>query len=132
MGRTLRTLGLTSCVTSVTAHYLRMQIMTLKRMNWVTFLTQCHLNLCDFPTNFPKTYRSSFSIPLRLFTYEVFFKCYFKNPCFQLKQNVSWTNEMTCVISASAGINGVSLAHFISKTSSVTYRFYYIYWNIHW
>ena len=31
-------------------------------MNWGTFLTQCHLNLHDFPTN----YRSSFSIPLRL------------------------------------------------------------------
>ena len=44
----------------------------LKGMNWGTFLTQCHLNLHDFPTN----YRSSFSIPLRLITYQVFFKCW--------------------------------------------------------
>ena len=110
------------------AHYSRMQIITLKGMNQGTFFTQYNLNLHDFPTD----YRSSFSIPLRLYTHQVFFSCYFKNPFFQPQQNVLLTNEMTRMISASTGINGVSLAHYISKTSTVTYLFYYIYQNIHW
>ena len=40
-----------------------------------------------------------------------FFKCYFKNPCFQLPEDQPWTDSMMCMISASTGINGESLAH---------------------
>ena len=54
-------------------------------------------------------------------------KFYFKNPCFKLEQNVSWTDEITRVISASRGINRVSLAFNISQTSTVTYLFYWIF-----
>ena len=32
---------------------------------------------------------------------------------FQLQQNVQWTDEMTGMISASTGINGVNLVHII-------------------
>ena len=58
------------------------------------------LNLCAIPTN----YISNCSIHSRLTTHQVFF---------QLQQNVQWTNEMSRMISASTGINGVSLAHTI-------------------
>ena len=63
------------------------------------------------------------SICSSLSFYQVIFKCHFKNPCFQLQQNVLWTNEIMRVIFASTGINGVSLAHYISYTSLVTYLF---------
>ena len=65
----------------------------------------------------------SCSICSNLSFYQVILKCYFKNPCFQLQQNVLWINEMMRVIFASTGINGVSLAHYISYTSTVTYLF---------
>ena len=45
---------------------------------------------------------------------KLFFKYYFKNLYFQLQQNVPWTDEMTRVISASASINSVRLAPYIS------------------
>ena len=63
---------------------------------------------------FSHTSSISCSICSNLPLYQVIFKCYFKNHCFQLQQNVLWTNEMTRVIIVSGGLNGVSLAHCIS------------------
>ena len=51
------------------AHYLRMQIMT-ERNDSRNILSQCHLNSCDFPTN----YILNCSIHLKLSTYQVFFQ----------------------------------------------------------
>ena len=65
-------------------------------------LSWYRLNLRAIPTN----YISNCSIHLRLTTYQVFF---------QLQQNVQWTDEMTCMISASTGINRVSLMHISPK-----------------
>ena len=65
-------------------------------------LSRYRLNLRDIPTN----YISNCSIHSRLTTYQVFFL---------LQQNVPWNNEMTRMISASSGINGVSLAHISPK-----------------
>ena len=67
------------------ARYSMKQIMTLKGMTQGNYISNC-------------------SIHLRLTTHQVFF---------QLQQNVQWTNEMSRMISASTGINGVSLAHTI-------------------
>ena len=78
----------------------RMLIMTLKGLFWV--------NVKLFYTR--ETFHPSI----------FFFKCYFKSPCFQLQQNVLWTDQMTRVIIASTGINGVSLAHHISWTNIVS------------
>ena len=36
------------------------------------------------------------------------------NPCFQLPKNIKQTDKITRLISASTGINGVSLTHHIS------------------
>ena len=69
------------------------------------------------------------SICSSLSFYQVIFKCHFKNPCFQLQQNVLWTNEVMRVIFASTGINGVSLAHYISYTSLVTYLFFNVFFE---
>ena len=65
-------------------------------------LSRYRLNLRAIPTN----YISNCSIHSRLTTYLVFF---------QLQQNVQRTDEMTCMISASTGINGVSLVHISPK-----------------
>lgn len=43
-----------------------------------------------------------------------FFKCYLQNTRFQLQQFVLWPDEMRCMIITSTGINGASLAHYIS------------------
>ena len=75
-------------------------------------------------TQFSHKFSISCSICSNLSFYQVILKCYFKNPCFQLQQNVLWTNEIMRVIFASTGINGVSLAHYISYTSMVTYLFF--------
>ena len=81
------------------SHYSKKQIMTLKRMTQGTlFLSWYRLNFSAIPTN----YISNCSIHSRLTTYLVFF---------QLQQNVQWTDEMTCMISASTGIDGVNLVH---------------------
>ena len=71
----------------------------------------------------------SCSICSNLSFYQVILKCYFKNPCFQLQQNVLWTNEIMRVTFASTGINGVSLAHYISYTSMVTYLFFNVFFE---
>ena len=65
-------------------------------------LSWYRLNFSAIPTN----YISNCSIHSRLTTYQVFF---------QLQQNVQWTDGMTCMISASTGINGVSLMHISPK-----------------
>ena len=65
-------------------------------------LSRYRLNFSAIPTN----YISNCSIHSRLTTYQVFF---------QLQLNVQWTDEMTCMISASTGINGVSLMHISPK-----------------
>ena len=56
----------------------------LQRDDSKNILRRCRLNLCDFPTN----YELSCSISSKLSLHHFFFKCYFKNPCFQLQQNV--------------------------------------------
>ena len=43
-------------------------------------------------------------LPIKFFSIQVLIK----NPRFQLPQNVPWTYDITRVISASTGINGVS------------------------
>lgn len=89
------------------ARYSMMQIMILKVTTQETFWV-----LRDFSSNDV----SNCSIRWRFFTKQVFFKCYFKIPCFQVPQNEPWTDEMTRVISASSGINGESLApHILNK-----------------
>ena len=40
----------------------------------------------------------------RLSTNQVIFKCYFKNPCFQLPQKLPWTDEMMRVIGARSSV----------------------------
>ena len=84
------------------SHYSKRQIMTLKGMTQGTFSSWYRLNLRAIPTN----YISNCSMHSRLTTNQVFF---------QLQQNVQWTDEMTCMISASTGINGVSLMHISPK-----------------
>ena len=56
----------------------------LQRDDSKNILRRCRLNLRDFPTN----YELSCSISSKLSLHHFFFKCYFKNPCFQLQQNV--------------------------------------------
>ena len=68
--------------------------------------------LFTFAQIFHKLCLLNCSICLRLPFYQVFVKCYFKNPQFQLQKNIPQTNKMTWVIIASTGINGVSLAHY--------------------
>ena len=46
--------------------------------------------------------------------------------CFQLLQNVMWTDEIKHVINTSTGINGVTLTHHIAFVSTVTYLCYCI------
>ena len=65
-------------------------------------LSRYRLNLRDIPSN----YILNCSIHSRLTTYQAFF---------QQQQNVQWTDEMTGMISASTGINGVSLVHISPK-----------------
>ena len=60
-----------------------MQIMTLKATTRGTLWIDVVLKLRDFPAN----YISNCSIRSRFFTNHFFFKCHFKNPCFQLPQN---------------------------------------------
>ena len=86
-------------------------------------MSQFPLHFCNFPTNLLLVvpFAQIFIINIEIF-YQVILKCYFKNLCFQLQQNVLWINEMMRVIFASTGINGVSLAHYISYTSTVTYQ----------
>jgi len=59
----------------------------------------------------------------------LFSKYYFNKLCFQLPQNVTWTDEITRMISTTTAINGVRLAHHISFASAVTYLFYCIFRN---
>ena len=47
--------------------------------------------------------------------------------CFQLPQNLMWTNEIMRAISTRTGINEVKLAHHISLASMVTYLFYILF-----
>ena len=93
-------------------------------------LSLCRLNSRDFLTN----YTSNCFIHSRLSTYQVLFNVYLKNPCFQRQQNVPWANKITHVIMISANTdrNGLSLAHYISKTSSVTCLFYCVFRNRDW
>ena len=51
----------------------------LERNDSKNILSRCRLNLRDISTN----YTSNYSIRSRLSTYQVYLKCYFKNPCFQ-------------------------------------------------
>ena len=43
---------------------------------------------------------------------------YFDKICFQLPQNVMWTDEIMCAISTRTGINEVRLAYHISLVST--------------
>ena len=70
---------------------------------------------------FPKSHIKLFHALETLYLSSFFHMCYFKNP---VQQNVPLIDEMTCVISTSTGISGVSLVYHISKTSTVTYPFY--------
>ena len=54
------------------------------------FESICQLNLSYFPTNCI----SNCSICSRLSTNQFFFQCCFQNLCFQLQQNLLWTDEI--------------------------------------
>ena len=60
-----------------------------------------------------------------------FFKCYFKSFASINCSKMYLNDKMMHVISASTGINGVSLAHYISYTGTATYLVYCIFWNRH-
>ena len=51
------------------------------------------------------------------------FKYYFNKLCFQLPQNVIWTDEITRAIRTRTGINEARLAHHISLASMISYLF---------
>ena len=55
-----------------------------------------------------------------------FFKCGFKNLCFQLPQIVQWTDEMTRVISASTGLKEVSSASYLlNMHGDLSFKLYF-------
>ena len=58
-----------------------------------------------------------------------FFQYYFNKLIFQLPQNVKWADEITRVISAHTGINGVSLAHHTSFARMATYIFFIVFFE---
>ena len=68
------------------SRYLTTQIIKLKATN---LLSRCRLKLHDFSTN----YRSNCSIRSRISNYQAFLKWYFKDPSFQLSQNVTRPDE---------------------------------------
>ena len=110
------------------AHYSNMQIMTLKgtaqEMYWIDAVKNCVI----FPqiTYRIVSYARDF-LPIKFLPNVIF-----KTPCFQLPQNVPWTDEMTRVISASTGIGGVSVARHIALKSTVTSLFHCIFRSKHW
>ena len=52
---------------------------------------------------------------LKTFYLSRFSKCYFENPCFQLQQNVLWTDEMMCVINSTTGISKFGPMYLLNK-----------------
>ena len=88
-----------------------MQIMTLKATTWGAFWVDVIWNFGIFPQFKYQivSYARDFP-PVKFF----FLNCYFKNSYFQLPQNVPWTDEITRVITANTGVNGLSLARHIS------------------
>ena len=71
---------------------------------------------------------------LETFSSSFFFKCYFKNPCFQLQQNVLWTDEMTRVIIAMQCRHKwgkFCLLYLLNKHSNPSF-FYCIFRDRHW
>ena len=86
-----------------------MQIITLKATTRKTF----RINVVNNCAIFPQIIRKIVPFAQHFLPIKFFFKCGFKNLCFQLPQIVPWTDEMTRVISASTGLNEVSLAHHI-------------------
>ena len=96
------------CTTPVTCGC---KLLPLKRRLKEHCASRCRKKLRDFSTNCI----TNCSIHSRLSTHLFFFKSGFKNLCFQLPQIVPWTNEMTRVISASTGLNRVSLAQVLPR-----------------
>ena len=88
-----------------------MQIIIFKTTTQGTFRKSVSLKIAWF---FHKLYNKLFH-SLETFYPYFFFKSGFKNLCFQLPQIVPWTNEMTRVISASTGLNRVSLAQVLPR-----------------
>ena len=88
-------------------------------------MSQCPLHFCNFPTN------HLLVVPFAqiFLSIKLFLSVPLKTLASSCSKNVLWTNEVMRVIFASTGINGVSLAHYISYTSMVTYLFFNVFFE---
>ena len=88
-----------------------MQIMTLKATTWGTFWVDVIWNFVIFPQFKYQIVSYARDFPPVKFFFKI---VTLKNSYFKLPQNVPWTDEITRVITANTGVNGLSLARHIS------------------
>ena len=88
-----------------------MQIMTLKATTWGTFWVDVIWNFVIFPQFKYQIVSYARDFPPVKFFFQI---VTLKNSYFKLPQNVPWTDEITRVITANTGVNGLSLARHIS------------------
>jgi len=82
-------------------------------------LSECHLESCDFSI----TYILHCSRYPRCSAYQDFFKYCFSNLCFQLPQNVMWTDEIKPVVRHKWGKIGPS--YLLNKDGDLAFLFYF-------